>query len=158
MDNRLTQVFDSDSIQPIEGIPFQSGSFNGVDLYFQPESGLTGISVSGLAKLLDYEKSSLYQFLSEIPPGWPSHYNDSDCNEFWSFENCVKEVKALSNGGLQGISLIPEHKLFFTLEAIKLSTYSRQVRTNAMILQAKLAKAGCKLTALCWNPFSMGLG
>jgi hypothetical protein len=149
MDNRLTQVFDSNSIQPIEGIPFQSLSLNGVDLYFQPESGLIGISVSGLAKLLDYGKGSfLYQELSEIPPRHPKYYNDSDYNEFWSFKNCVKEVKALSNGGLQEISLIPEHKLFFTLEAIKLWTYSRQIRTNALILQAKLAKAGCKLTTM----------
>jgi hypothetical protein len=152
MDSRLTQVFDSNSIQPIEGTPFQSGSFNGVDLYYQPESDLWGISVSGLAKLLDYEEGYLYKELSEIPPSCPKYYNDSDYREFWSFENCVKEVKALSNGGLQEIFLIPEHKLFFTLEAIKLWTYSRRIRTNALILQAKFAKAGCKLTALCWKP------
>jgi hypothetical protein len=143
MDNRLTQVFDFNSIQPIEGIPFQSLSLYGVDLYFQPVSGLKGISVSGLAKLLEYEKGSLYQELSEIPPG--CHLPD---NEFWSFENCVKEVKSLSNGGLQKIFLIPEHGLFFTLEAIKLWTYSRRIRTNALILQAKFAKAGCKLTTM----------
>jgi hypothetical protein len=143
MDNRLTQVFDSNSIQPIEGIPFQSLFLYGVDLYFQPVSGLKGISLSGLAKLLDYEKGSLYQELSEIPPRCPKYYN-----EFWSFENCVKEVKALSNEGLQEISLIPEHKLFFTLEVIKLWTYSRRIRTNALILQAKFAKAGCKLTTM----------
>jgi hypothetical protein len=148
MDNRLTQVFDSDSIQPIEETPFQSLSFNGVDLYFQPESGLTGISVSGLAKLLGYDKGSLYWEISEIPPRCPKYYNDSDYNEFWSFENCVKEVKTLSNEGLQEIFLIPEHKLFFTLEALKLWTYSRQIRTNALILQAKFAKAGCKLTTM----------
>ena len=71
---------------------------DGLDLYFDSKSGLTGTSINGLARLVDCDKK-LIQRLAV------------------SFQT-LKTYEAHTQGGLQGVSLIEESDIPKILNAI----------------------------------------
>lgn len=102
---------------------------DGLDLYFDSKSGLTGTSINGLARLLKCH---------------PQTVSDQAIKS-----GVIMEAEAYTQGGLQGIKIIPESEINQILMAIlSAKKSSAKNKKSASELLAKFTQAGFRLMVL----------
>lgn len=102
----------------------------GVVLYWVEESGVAGIHVRGLARLLGYDPGNLNKFVRA------------------AYQSTLLEAEIVTEQGLRDVWLIPESNLSDILVEIVTSKMDREVRDRAKAILKKFTAAGFKLMVM----------
>jgi hypothetical protein len=102
---------------------------DGLDLYLDAQSGLTGTSINGLARLLGCNPKTVHSVAITL--------------------NATKEAEAYTQGGLQGVTLIDEIDIPKILDAIANGKRtSEKNKEAARKVTSNLVRAGFRLMVL----------